>query len=284
MNITATRQGRDRLISLMQIYLQALVQRDFTALKFAPTVKNTENCCEIPIGYGIGRTIKSHCDDGHFFVDVGSGQVEYWGVAQENSRLTILAVRLKVEGRQISEIETFAIRGSGEYFNTEAVCKGTQGFHDIVPEEQRLSRDRLIEIANCYFDGILHSNGEIVQTHETAIRIVNGTAEGGTETTVSSGETAYRALTLKKQIEDGYYSYIEALRDRRFVVVDEERGLVLVHLMFDQPADHSVEDGILPWPEPSTVMAFEVFKVSDGLIREVWALGSNFPYGMRTGW
>lgn len=284
MSARTTDQERTRLIAFMERYLDALVKRDLRSLKFAPNLRNTENTVELPVGTGIARTIKSLWQDGHYFVDVAAGQVEYWGVAEENSRQTMICVRLRVEGTLISEVETMCSRGAGEYFNTQVVAKGTPGFHDVIPPEERMPRERMIEAVNLYFDGIERSDGSIVPAREDALRLVNGAEDAGTDTSDMAENQAYRGLSVQEQISRGYYSYIESLRDRRFVVIDEERGLVLVHVLFDHPCDHNEADGVLPWPEPNTVLAFEVFKISDGLIHTIWAVGATFPYGIRSGW
>lgn len=275
---------RERLIGHMRHYLDALVAHDYGDLKFAPGLRNTENTCEIPVGSGLGRTIRSLWADGHYFVDIVTGQIEYWGVAEENTRQTMVGVRLKIEGALISEIETLTSRGKGEYFNCDVVSKGTPGFHDVLPENERVSREQLVEAANLYFDGIERSDGSIVPVIDHALRLVNGAEDAGTTDSSMTGDMEYRRMSVADQISGRYYSYIEQLRGRRFVVVDEERGLVLVHVLFDHPADHDTTEGVLPWPEPNTVFALEVFKVRNGLIETVWAIGTGLPYGIRSGW
>ncbi|HWU03040.1 MAG TPA: hypothetical protein VN222_09910 [Novosphingobium sp.] len=275
---------RERLMGVMRRYLDALVAHDLRSLRFAPHLRNTENTVELPVGTGIARTIKALWADGHYFVDAATGQVEYWGVAEENTRQTMLAVRLRIEGTLIAEIETLSVRGKGEYFNTAVVASGTPGFHEVLPLEARVPRQRLIEIANLYFDGIERSDGAIVPARGDCLRLVNGAEDAGTDTSGMADDQTYRGLSVQEQIGKGYYAYIEALRGRRFIVADEERGIVLVHVLFDHPAASEGEDGVLPWPEPNTVLAFEAFKVRDGLIEAVWAIGTSLPYGIRSGW
>lgn len=274
---------RQRLIDHMRAWLDALAARDFRGLKFAPGFRNTENTVELPVGVGLCRTLQRIWDDGHYFVDVATGQVEYWGVADEPGRETVFAVRLKVAGNLIAEAETMTARGKGEYFVPSMIATGTPGFHDVLPPEQRISREALIEVAHLYFDGIERSDGSIVPSRPDALRLVNGKEDAG-DTADLDEDRKYRALSVQEQISKGYYSYIEALRGRRAIVADVERGIVLFHVMFDHPADHSTEDGTLPWPDPNTVMAFEAFKVVGGEIQTVWAIGAGYPYGIRSGW
>jgi len=284
MSTRASDLERQRLIEIMKRYLNAVVEKDFRPIKFAPNVKHTENTVELPIGAGISRTIKSFWKDDHYFVDVAMGQVEFWGIAEEANRQVMVCIRLKIEGTLISEIEALSNRGEGEFFNCESVSRGTPDFHDIIPESERVSREELVEVANLYFDGIERSDGSIVPVKDDALRYVNGGRDAGGDEKEMTGKKAYRALSVAEQISKAYYSYIEGLRARRYLVVDVERGIVLVHLLFDHPNDKAGIDGVLPWPEPNTILAFEAFKVRNGLIDTVLAVGTGLPFGIRSGW
>ncbi|MCW2406861.1 hypothetical protein M2336_003545 [Sphingobium sp. B1D7B] len=275
---------RQRLIEIMKRYLEAVVTKDFRPVEFAPNLRHTENTVELPIGAGMSRTVKSFWKDDHYFVDVKTGQIEFWGIAEEANRQVMVCIRLKIEGTLISEIEALSNRGAGEFFNCESVAKGTDDFHDVIPESERVSREQLIETASLYFDGIERSNGAIVPVKDDALRYVNGGRDAGGDAKEMTGEKAYRALSVADQISRGYYSYIEGLRARRYLVVDVERGIVLCHLLFDHPNDKVGVDGVLPWPEPNSVLAFEAFKVRNGLIDTVLAVGTSLPFGIRSGW
>jgi hypothetical protein len=91
-------------------------------------------------------------------------------------------------------------------------------------------------------------------------------------------------MPVKAQITAGPYSYIEQLRSRRFPIIDEERGLVMAHVLFDHPGDLKRSDGMLPFKSPNTMLCYEVFKVRAGLIEAVWAIGGALPYGISSGW
>ncbi len=81
-----------------------------------------------------------------------------------------------------------------------------------------------------------------------------------------------------------HYAYIEALRARRYPVVDEARGLVVAHVVFDHPGDLPRADGMLPFRSPNSMLAFEAFKVRGGVLQEVWAIGTALRYGIGSGW
>ena len=93
------------------------------------------------------------------------------------------------------------------------------------------------------------------------------------------------------QFKSGYYNFVTRVRDRRFVVVDRERGLVTAILAMDQPSgkyqNFKLADGraITAGPDkPTTIAVSETFKIEAGKIRRVDAVQLNVPYGMVTGW
>jgi hypothetical protein len=275
---------RTRLIGFMDAYLQALAAHDFRALRFAPNLRNTENGIELPVGSGLSRTIRGISPGGQYFADVRRGQIEYWGAINEMGAETIMGVRLRIEGTLISEIETLGVRNTDPYFFPDVIARQDEEFHAVIPAEERCSRAALVEVANRYFDAIEQRNGAWAPAREDCQRLVNGAEDTMMDVTGLSTSEAHRALSVQHQIDEGHYAYIEALRGRRFPIIDEERGLVLAHVLFDHPGDALKPDGSVPFTAPNTMLAFEVFKVSSGVIQAVWALAYTLTYGAGSGW
>jgi hypothetical protein len=118
-------------------------------------------------------------------------------------------------------------------------------------------------------------------------RLVNGIVDSNMdprELAKLDKREAHRGLTVAEQLTAGHYAYIEALRARRFPVIDEARGIVLAHVMFDHPGDLKRADGEVPMRSPNSMLAYEVFKVRKGVLAEVWAIGGALPYGIDCGW
>jgi len=271
----------------MRRYLEALDARDISKLQLAPTLRCTENTSEVAIGTGSWRTIRERLPGGHYFVDVDRGQVEYWGCVKEMGSLAIYAVRLQVLGRLIGEIETLVVRGTGRYFEPDAVLSAPSAFHEVIAPEERVSRERLIQVANLYFDGIELDDGSRVPVADSCKRLVNGIVDSKmdpAELAKLDRSEAHRGLGVAEQMTAGHYAYIEQLRARRFPVVDEARGIVMAHVMFDHPGDLKRTDGEIPMKSPNSMLAYEVFKVRNGILDEVWAIGGALPYGMGCGW
>jgi len=284
MTQAARHREEQRLIAAMDAYLAALRAKDFRALKFAPNLKNTDNTVALPVGAGSTRTIRSLREGGHYFTDVAAGQVEYWGVADQIAGPFLYGVRLKIEGRLIAEIETLLVGNTDPYFFPEIVLAPDAAFHAPVPEGRRATRDRLIECANLYFDGIERNDGSMVPVRDDCLRLVNGAEDTVTDVSELGASEAHRALGVRQQMTEGHYSYIEQLRARRFPIVDVERGLVVAHILFDHPGDIAKPDGSVPFGRTNSMMAFEVFKIVDDEIQAVWALCYTVNYGCASGW
>jgi hypothetical protein len=99
------------------------------------------------------------------------------------------------------------------------------------------------------------------------------------------------AWSCKEQFESGLIHFVWRIRDRRFVAVDRERGLVFSFVFFDHalgkdriyqtPAARTVTGGP---PDPWTWQIAELFKIEKGKIRQIEAILLRAPYGMNSGW
>ena len=97
--------------------------------------------------------------------------------------------------------------------------------------------------------------------------------------------------TCREQFESGLLHFVYRIRDRRYLVVDQERGLVLAFAFFDHPAGKTrtfqTPDGrtVTAGPQqPWTWEIAELFKVEKGLLHEIEAVLERSPYGMTSGW
>ncbi|MGH8326905.1 MAG: hypothetical protein ACRET2_09100, partial [Steroidobacteraceae bacterium] len=98
------------------------------------------------------------------------------------------------------------------------------------------------------------------------------------------------SLGCKAQFQLGFLHVVSRIRDRRFLVVDPERGVVVAFAFFDHNAQlrsfeltngHTVHSGL---NAPITWELCEAFKIEHGLIRRVEAVLTQAPYGMRPNW
>ncbi|MGD0337537.1 MAG: hypothetical protein ABSB78_01975 [Bacteroidota bacterium] len=218
------------------------------------------------------------------------GQVGFIGTIRENNVPAILALRLKIENNVITEIETIVARDTAGALRIEKLVKPHPVFLETVPVAERASREELIKTANMYFTGLEKNDGKGVYPFtENCNRIENGN-QTTNNPSLNPGPFDVGALGCKEQFESGFFRFVTRIRDRRFMVVDEERGLVFAFVFFDHAGNvHNVQltNGttipigvIRPW----TWEIAELFKIEKGLIRQIEAIVWESPYGMNSGW
>lgn len=246
------------LTGFSDTYLEALIAKDASKLKTAASVRFTENGKELPLTEGLWAVASELGPYRQDFAEVPAGQVAGFVSLQDNRGDVLLAFRLKVANMEVTEIETTVCRsGEATFFSPNALMRNPK-FDMEIPEGERLTRDELVAIVDTYFAGIESSDGSNIPFSETARRNENGTNTG-------SG-TGLKNVAM--------FSYIETI-DRRYVLVDVERGNVLPWVLFQIPM------GITG---SRTLHLAEAFKVSEGKIQDVQAIMVNQPLGTPSGW
>lgn len=275
---------RDQLVGFADSYLEALVARDPGRLPLAPNVRFTENMVDLPLDKGLWRTIRGRRPGGQYFVDVEAGQVEHWAVIDQMGKDNLLSVRLRVREQKIEEIETLVVLNTGTLFNPDRIAAARPELHDVLPPDQRGSREELVGVANSYFNAIEQANGDLVPAVDECLRF-----ENGIQTTLVTDRPPGPGmeggkLGVRDQLNAGIFTYIERIRERRFPIVDTERGLALAHGFFDHTGDRAQRNGNIPLGYPCSLQMTEVFKVRGGRLHEIWALGRMHTYGVVSGW
>jgi hypothetical protein len=188
----------------------------------------------------------------------------------------------------------------------EAMGKPRAAFLRDTPPADRVSRSELVRVANMYFSGMQQNDGKGEYPFaDDCHRIENGVdttdaksvagRNGGPPRTVKldpKTSTGYDSMwTCREQFESGLLHFVYRIRDRRYLVVDQERGLVLAFAFFDHPAgktrDFQTPDGrkVSAGPQqPWTWEIAELFKVEKGTLHEIEAVLQRAPYGMISGW
>ncbi|MFC1493963.1 hypothetical protein ACFL6W_01665 [Thermodesulfobacteriota bacterium] len=272
------------LTAVMDQYLGQLVKNDSTGLPVAKNVKITENGYSIQLGNGLFQTAEKITYK-QYMADPSVGQVMVFGVVKESVLLANFMVRLKVVKDKIAEIETIVARkDEASFASPEDLKKPRPIYAEVVPESARSSRDKLIKIADSYFEGIEKNTGEIVPFHKNCNRFENGTRTTNNPGTIETG--------CKEQFDKKVYAYITKVRDRRFLMADEEKGLVFGIVTFDMPGKRE-NFKYFPTPfdelptrfyKPRSLLLAEMFKVVDGKILSIEAVMVNVPFGANSGW
>ena len=257
-------------------YLEALVAHDPTKLPMTPDVRFTEDDILLKPGEALWKTASGLGTYKLYFADPQAGQVGFFGTIRENGRPASLVLRLRVENRRISEIETLVLRGAGSAVNMEKAGTPDPVLMEIVPPAERLPRAKLIATANTYFEAIEQGNGGVAPFHKDCNRFENGTLTSGPQ-------------GCSAQLDTHIFDYIQKIYPRRFVVVDEERQLAFGFFMFNHPGDITWiknPDGTrremgAAATRPFSVDVAELFRIKDGQIRKVEALMVSLPYGQK---
>jgi hypothetical protein len=281
-DVQAQECDRGCLESTLDRYVDALVARDPSKLAVDRSVVFTENGQRLELGDGLWHTVTGRGGYALRLADVERGQAVLMGTIREADVPTILVVRLKVARRRIEEVETLVIRNEAAAKSLDTIGTPRAAWSQPVPATERHTRADLVRIANMYFSGIERNNGRgEYPLADSCARIENGAVTAG-----GPGRSGCR-----QQFESGVFFYVTRIRDRRFVLVDPERGLAFAFAFFDNGSgdarNGTLADGrkvvsgpAIPW----TWQIAEVFKIEHGLIGPVESVLHQVPYGMGSGW
>ena len=273
-------------------YLEALVAHDPSKAPFSSAVKVTENGQRLGVRDGLWKTASANSTYRLYFADPHQGQVGFIGAIKENDVPALLALRLKVERNVITEAEMIVARTqAGGMARPEGFTHPKPILTASVPAADRVPREQMIRIADSYFTGLDtdHSGAKVPFDPQCQRR------ENGTETANSSDPKArpMAKLGCKAQFDTGFSVFVTHIRDRRYPIVDEERGLVYAEVFFDHAGNieswKNAVDGTVNQVQPAfrrplTFQIGELFKIEGGKIRQIEAVLYEAPYGMASGW
>jgi len=279
----------------MNRYLEAMLNRTVRDVLFAHSVRFTENGIQLPLGdeglwYGM-----SGLGGYRFYVpDIETQQVALIGTVKENMAThganddggnnVAVAIRLKIVNDRITEIEQLVTRpqvqlggrgggarGAGAGAGAATPAQQTTGdrvaamgkphpmFFEPIPEAARASREDLVIAGNHYFTALArHDSKGYYPFTKDCVRIENGM--------VSTNDC------LANFTGTSLNGIVDRIRDRRFVAVDRERGIVFAFGFFDHYR--------INW----TWQLAEIFKIEKGMLRRVEAVFHQAPFGIPSGW
>ena len=279
------------LNGLTEQVFAALAAHDASRLPLRNDVRYTENGQTLRLNDGLWETADGLANYSLYLADAQSGTAAFMGTLRESGREAMLALRLKVVGKKIAEIEVVIARSSGgpSAFGVNfADVRPETLFSEPLPPAQRRPREQMIATANSYFEGLEQATGKITPFEPQCKRRENG----NTTANNPNAPNAMGKLSCGAQFDTGFSPFITEVRGRRFPLVDEERGLVLAFLTFDhsgrvktvQRTDGTIAKVSPPFDTPYTFLIAELFKIRDGRIAQVEAVLLPTPYAMPTGW
>jgi hypothetical protein len=282
------------LYAFVDQYMAALVARDPTRLPWATTVHFTENNVSLRVGDGLWGTISGRGADDLRAADPTTGQVAYFGVIEERGTLSYFALRMKIEDRKISEVETLVDRkgyGPGP-FGDPSTLEVVPVLLEDVPAAERRPRARMISLADGYFNTLQLNDGQVfTEFDKDCSRRENGVwTANDPNPDPKSSLASYGRISCDAGFKLGNYRWDDRLRDRRFLLVDEEKGLVLAAAFIDHSGTlttFTTTDGVKhesPMKSPHSFCLLEIFKIKDGKIRHAEAMFITVPYYMPSPW
>jgi hypothetical protein len=293
---TPVRCDRACLESFVDKYLDAMIAHDPSKAPFARGVKFTENGQRLELGDGLWNTMTGKGTYRLFVTDVEAQQVAFLGSITEANAGAVIGLRLQIRNNQITEAEHFVQRSPNSAAGFERIgYKWT----DVVPPAERMTREELVKTANMYFSGMQKNDGKgDYPFADDCNRIENGSLS--TNQPVAQGKqrpdpktaTGYSGnWSCMEQFKSGLIHFVTRIRDRRYVAVDPERGLVFALGFFDHSAgdtrNFETPDGrkVSAGPQqPWTWQIVELFQLRKGQIHQIEAIMERSPYGMNAGW
>jgi hypothetical protein len=298
-------------------YMDAMLSHQADPALFAKDCRFTENGVRLQLGEGLWASMVGKGIYKFYVPDTETQQIAFIGTAREEGQKpgtqspVAVALRLKIQSGLISEAEQLVIRPESNLLNPnrppapsaadsiEKLGVPHKVYSEVIPEAERPSREDMIKTANMYFSGMQQNDGKgVYPFSDDCDRIENGMLS--TNVPLKPGQkrpdplksTVYSsAWSCKEQFQSGLIHFVTRIRDRRFVAVDREHGVVFSFCFFDHSAGKSRRfktlDGrdVIEGPaEPWTWQVAELFKIEKGNIRRIEAVLQRCPYGMNSGW
>lgn len=270
-----------QLEAIADAYRGAYLAHDPSLAPISDAVRFSENNVEMDFPDASWDAVTQEVGPALTLSDPTTGQVGIFTSIMMNDTPGFLAVRLKVEGGLITEIE--------HMLSTRRLLSGPPTpmgeVHDFVhdpdlacevPPGERSSREEMVRLSDGYFSTLENNTGEIRGTRfaPDTRRFENGKEFADVE----------RLFRL------GTYRFNERVRDRDYFLVDEVRGLVMCRAFIDHKGvldEFKLTDGTMKksiFREPHTWSVFELFKIRRGVITSIEATFIAVPYNLRSPW
>jgi hypothetical protein len=264
----AVAQSCDRacLSEVMSAYLAAVVKHDPAAAPLAAHVRFTEDGQDQKLGQGLWGDASGVGSFRQDILDPKTGTAGALVVVQEAGQPVLLAVRLKVEGRKITEIETQAThsQAEGAIFNPAGLTTPTAAMTDRPRAAERASREEAVRIAALYPAGLQAGSFVAVDVPFAADAFRN---ENGDFTAGPPCIRVPSCQNIKTQpLGPGRTAF-----QQRLIAVDEDEGVVWYRLSWARGPGQRL-------------VCWEAFKIWGGQIHAVQAFMKFAPLNSTSGW
>jgi hypothetical protein len=298
---------RAHLASLADEYLAALVAHDPKRVPLAADFKFVENVTRMQPGEGLWQTASAVPTTFKIVVPDAVGQaVGFIVMMQEtvDGKTAPIQVggRLKVVNGRIAEAEHVVVHSVRET-SLKNLQKPRAPLLADVSEPYRDARGRLLYIGRRYYDALDLNNGRLAPFADDCVRMENGmqTARNTvpTESVSASagagpgqGPSFVGSLGCAAQLDTQTFTYIDSIDNIRMIAADEQTGLAIGFSHFRHsmktkefhlvgvPGRENYTMNINPFDLP----AVHIFKIWNGQLHEIEAVGFTTGYMSKTGW
>jgi hypothetical protein len=268
---------RPALIGYIDQYFKALLANNASAVPLAENAKITLNG-DIK---SLAETFWKNAESITFRFDIVNTRRGDTGteavIVNSDGSLTMFMLRMKIEGDKIAEIEAIKCNKgeADQIWDADNLREVSPSYLLSIREVERDSYYDLIGTAESYWRAF-QTNGS---SEYRPARLLPDSKrfENGMQTTGMIKDGQYESTA--KGFDTGFFKE-RNIWDRRYPVVDEERGVVLSIVRF------GIKSGLKSRSEATSHdrLVAEFFAIRSGLIKEIQAVIVNRPDDMSTGW
>jgi hypothetical protein len=262
---------RECLRGFVTRYLDALVAHRPGDLPVSPTVKFTEDTVEMKLGEGLWKSATKLTPYRLDVLDVAQGVAASAAMLEEDGKPISFSLRLKVVGRQITEVETQVTHNAAEgAIFQPGNLKTVSSAMTMTPDRSQLmSRTDALKIAEGYPAGLKAGSFVTADTQfaPETYRLEGGQMMAGPNCTIFAGCDNIKTQRIPRLAGLTY----------RVVAVDQEQGVVLLRMDFGPGSLFGANAS-------KSLVAWEAFKVYGGQIHAVEAFMKVMPLNTPSGW
>jgi hypothetical protein len=273
--VSAASCDKTCLENIASQYRAAYRLHDPSLAPFARKPRYVENNVEMQFPDGTWDTVTLEVGEPLVLSDPVTSQVGIYTTVLQRDTQTFLAIRLRVAGGRITEIEH--VVSTRRNLSAPPTPIGDiwrnprdPDFTREVPVAQRADRSRLQVLANGYFSTLQNNNGEIRGARFTPDATRN--------------ENGMLFPHIEAGFRSGRYHFNNRVRDRNCLLVDEVRSAVMCRGYIDHKGvldEYQLTDGTKVksvYAEPQSWSFLESFKVRGDQITAVEATFTGAPY------
>lgn len=267
--------AREALLETADRYLGALAVRDVALAPLAKGFRSTENATVTAPGEGLWRIIDEFASR-QLLADIYAGQVVAIGAVCIQGSLYPYALRLKISERQVLEAEL--LRSSsvrGHFADVNQLLKPDVLYDAPVPKQRGChTREALRAVADRYWVALNESDGSLAKFNIRCDRYANGKKiTNSLELLLSPDAAVHTPASLITATRPAR----PTVRERRFPVLDVERGVAVSFAMVEFQPNADREDF-------GAFYICGVVKIVDDEFRNIDHIHEILPRGTPSGW